>query len=715
MTRAAAIFAILISPALAQEKVTYDEHVFPIFQQSCLNCHNPDKAKGGLDLSSFSGTMKGGSGGKIVEPGDVGSSLVAVIMHAAEPRMPPEGDRIAMAQVDIIKKWIEGGLLENKTSSARKPEKPKFQTAMQSDPGQKPDGPPPMPEHLPLEPPVVTARGPAVHSLATSPWAPLLAVSGQGQILLHHTETLDLIGILPFPEGEPVSLNFTPEGRYLIAGGGVPGKSGVTVTYDVTTGARLMSAAKEFDTILAADIRPGFDKVVTGGPSRLLKIWNTETGEAEKSIKKHTDWITALDISPDGVLIASGDRNGGVWVWESGTGNEFHTLRGHQAGITATAFRGDSNILATASGDGSVRFWEMNGGGEVKKIDAHGGGVSAFAFARDGRSITAGRDMKARLWKADFNPDKDIAVNLPALPTSVALDAEGKRAFVGDALGMVRVYETADGKATGEIPANPPTIAARLEWYRTEQAKKEGEAKAASLKLDEMKAAQAAAHKSLAEAEKALQQAVEIEKAAKNPGDMAEADAARLAENATARVRSLEQALPSKRQAIEATEKSLAEASTAHDAARANLEPLHLASRKWQAAEIHTRALAIEQEVVSADALLDEDLSKFSELAASVATLSDTLNKKRAERAALAALDVHMMSPQSLDELKATLAAVDIRISQHVEALASAEQATLAARAKIETESPPIASKKHEARDLKKRYFQMLQQGVAVK
>src|SRR5690606_12183037 len=126
--------------------------------------------------------------------------------------------------------------------------------------------------------------------------------------------------------------------------------------------------------------------------------------------------------------------NGGVWVWEADSGNEFHTLRAHQAGISSLAFRGDSNILATASEDGSVRMWEMNGGGEVKKIDAHKGGVTAFAFGRDGTFVTAGRDMKAKLWKADFAPLKDLAGPFPALPTSVALDVEGKRAFVADAV-----------------------------------------------------------------------------------------------------------------------------------------------------------------------------------------------------------------------------------------------------------------------------------------
>ncbi|MGL5019166.1 MAG: c-type cytochrome domain-containing protein, partial [Luteolibacter sp.] len=327
------IIALLVVPslAIAEEKTSFDDHVFPIFQHSCLNCHNPDKTKGGLDLSSFTSALKGSSGGKIVEPGEIGSPLIASVQHTGEYKMPPEGDKLSAEQIAVLIRWIQGGLLENKSSAARKPTKPKFESTLRSDPAAKPDGPPPMPEHLLLEPTVVTSRPSSIHAIAASPWAPLLAVTGQRQVLLHHTESLELIGILPFPEGEPTALAFTPDSRYLIVGGGVAGKSGTTVTFDITTGARLLTAAKEFDSVLAADIRPSFDFVATGGPSRLLKIWNTETGDLVKSVKKHTDWITALDLSADGVLLASGDRNGGVWVWESHTANEFHTLRGHQA------------------------------------------------------------------------------------------------------------------------------------------------------------------------------------------------------------------------------------------------------------------------------------------------------------------------------------------------------------------------------------------------
>ncbi|WP_367872932.1 c-type cytochrome domain-containing protein [Luteolibacter sp. Populi] len=520
----------------AADKVTFDDHVLPLFQQSCLNCHNPDKAKGGLDLSTFSGAMKGGSGGKIAEPGDVGSKLIVVVMQTAEPKMPPEGEKLGGSQIDILKAWIEGGLLENKSSSARKPTKPKFDTSIASAADQKPDGPPPVPQDVLLDPPVLAPRASSVNAMAASPWAPLLAVTGQRQVLLFDTNTLELAGVLPFPEGDPVALAFTPNARYLIVGGGVPGKSGVTVTFDVVTGERMLVAGKEFDAVLATDLKPDLSIVATGSPSRLIKMWKAEDGSQLRSIKKHTEWVTALDFSPDGILLATGDRNGGVWVWESDSGSEYQTLRAHQAAITATSFRADSNLLASASEDGTVRFWEMSGGSEVKKLDAHPGGVLAFAWARDGSFITAGRDKKVKLWKADFNPLREHA-DLPDLPVAVAIDSEGKRAFAADYRGQVSAWDIASGNPVGNFDANPPSLEGRLATIREQIRTYPQDLAASEAAANDSKQKLEAARKQLADAEAAVTQAKE-----------SQANATKLKQESEQKLAQANQQLPAKKE-----------------------------------------------------------------------------------------------------------------------------------------------------------------------
>src|SRR5207247_10736197 len=118
------------------------------------------------------------------------------------------------------------------------------------------DDPPAMTQDFPLEPVMHTAHASALTGLASSPWAPLIALAGQKQVLLYQSETLELLGILPFTEGQPADLKFSRSGALLLAGGGHGGKSGRILVWDVITGERLMTLGEEYDTVLAADMRP---------------------------------------------------------------------------------------------------------------------------------------------------------------------------------------------------------------------------------------------------------------------------------------------------------------------------------------------------------------------------------------------------------------------------------------------------------------------------
>ena len=455
------VFFFSVNLSVAADKITYDDHIFPIFESKCLNCHNPDKKKGDLDLSTYTGTMAGSSGGKIALSGDGGSSkLFTVTVHTEEPVMPPEGDKIAKKDAELIRTWIDGGLLENKGSKAKKRPKPAF-TLGSIPTGKRPEGPPPMPQDLLLEPVVTPTRSTVVADMDASPWAPLIAITGQRQILLYHSDTFELIGVLPFPKGNPETISFHPSGKYLIAGGGIGGKSGTTVTWDITNGREMMTMGNEFDSVLAADLRADLGGIALGGPSRLIKFWDTQEGEQIKSIKKHTDWVTALAYSPDGVLLATGGRGSGVQIWEAASGNEFHSLRGHQKAIVDIKWRADSNLVATASGDGTIRFWDMNQGKEVKKGTASGGGILALDYARNGKLISSTRDGRVQLWKADLTLEKQ-SQPFPEMITEVAFSHDGARYFTADWNGKIEAWNTLDFKKIGELSTTPPSVENRI-------------------------------------------------------------------------------------------------------------------------------------------------------------------------------------------------------------------------------------------------------------
>src|SRR5262245_17418018 len=121
---ASATFAATPEVPSPAPKITYEDHVLPIFRDNCLKCHNPDKLKGDLDLTSFSAAIKGGGSGATLNAGDPqGSQLFKSITHTDEPTMPPNG-KLSDRDIDTIKKWIEGGLLQGVNSKAIAANKP---------------------------------------------------------------------------------------------------------------------------------------------------------------------------------------------------------------------------------------------------------------------------------------------------------------------------------------------------------------------------------------------------------------------------------------------------------------------------------------------------------------------------------------------------------------------------------------------------------------
>jgi WD40 repeat protein len=438
----------------AAAKVTYDDHVRPILREHCFTCHNQSAAKSGLALDSFARAIAGGSSGEVVVAQDLESSrLWTLVNHDEEPYMPPGQDKLPAAKLTVIRQWIEGGLLENAGSSA-KAKKQSVQLAAPTTVG-RPAGPVAMPEGVSCTPVVVTSRAAAVSAVASSPWAPLVAVAGQQQVVLYRSDDAHLLGVLPFPEGVPYSLRFSGDGSVLLAGGGRGASLGLAALYDVKSGNRLLAVGDELDVVLTADISHDLKRIALGGPGRVVRIYATETGELLHEIRKHTDWIYAVQFSPDGVLLATADRSNGLFVWEAETAREYLDLRGHTEAVTSLAWRSDANVLASGSSDGTIRLWEMNEGKEIAKANAHGGGVNAVAYALDGRLASAGQDRTAKLWDAGLAPIRTFPeFSEPAL--RVTFTHDGQRVVAGDWSGEVRMWNTEDAQPVGLLPPNPP-------------------------------------------------------------------------------------------------------------------------------------------------------------------------------------------------------------------------------------------------------------------
>src|SRR5881396_3744957 len=134
----------------AQEKVTYQDHILPFVEANCSKCHNADKKKADLELTSYQGALKGsGSGAILVAGNPEASKLWKAITHAEEPFMPPNRPKLADQELELFRKWIIGGLLETASGNPVAASALAMDLTLKADLSGKPEGPPPMPAELP--------------------------------------------------------------------------------------------------------------------------------------------------------------------------------------------------------------------------------------------------------------------------------------------------------------------------------------------------------------------------------------------------------------------------------------------------------------------------------------------------------------------------------------------------------------------------------------
>ena len=440
-------------PQPSVARVNFKDHIRPIFAKHCFGCHGAEGARADLDLTRYASVLAGGSSGKVLAAEDPGQSrLYLLVTHLEQPNMPLKRAQLPRGDRDRIKQWIEGGLLATATSQPLKGGGARSVLSLQLPPRVPPAGGPPLPSDLPAQPLRATRRANAVVALAGSPWAPLIAVGGPGQVVLYHAEQRRRIGILPFAEGLPHLLKFTADGERLLAAGGAAGTSGSVVLWNVISGRREVEIDGSEDVIVAADINRERTQIALGD-DRFLKVYRVADAQLIKKIDRHTDWIFATGFSPDGSRLAVADRSGGLTLWDTQRWVALEDLKGHRGAVTSLAWRRDGRVLASSGEDGTIRLWDVVRGERIRSWSAHPPGVLWVTFGRRGELASVGRDRNLRTWDQTGAPGQTLEPVFADIATRVAFVDESTQLVAGDWTGRLRIWSTEDGALRGPLPA----------------------------------------------------------------------------------------------------------------------------------------------------------------------------------------------------------------------------------------------------------------------
>jgi WD40 repeat protein len=190
--------------------------------------------------------------------------------------------------------------------------------------------------------------------------------------------------------------------------------------------------------------------LITGGPEKALRFWNTADGKILRTASVPAG-ITSLALSADDSLVAVVPSDGAARILGVADGREAHVLKGPGASLTSADFLPDGKSVATLGNDGTARIWTLPSrpgepaAGRTINLDPKKP-VGAMLVLKDGTLLIATGDAKGRV--VDSASGKEIrSFPLAAGPVlALALSPGGTSLLVSSEDRLVRLYELPSGK-----------------------------------------------------------------------------------------------------------------------------------------------------------------------------------------------------------------------------------------------------------------------------
>ena len=431
--------ALAASPSLrGAESDPHAAAAMTILRAHCFGCHNVEKKRGQLDLTSREAALKGGENGPVLKPGKGSDSpLVKLLAPGSDPHMPPK-KQLPDKLIATLRGWVDAGapwdagvlkLLTRETKSDELKALPASYTPVLAV-ALAPDG-------LRLASAranqllihtlgatnrtlttTLTGARDAIQSVAWSADGRWLAAGEFRRVLLFDAKTLKPFGTLDKPlAGRATAIAFTPDGN----------------------------------TLAVAD-SPG------GAPGQ-VHLWKMGDEKPFASWTAHNDSILDLKISANGKLLATGSADKLARVWNIETQKEVAKLEGHTSYVQAVAFGKNDAELATGGADKDIKLWDIASAGRVGSFSNRGAAITALHWTPEGKTLLAVMEDGAATRFTDFKPhsggeqssagDERKLGSVSEVLYAVTATSDAKTVFAGCHDGSVYVWE--GGKAAAKL------------------------------------------------------------------------------------------------------------------------------------------------------------------------------------------------------------------------------------------------------------------------
>lgn len=430
--------------------VDFEKEILPLLRRNCLACHNATDAESDLVLETPATILKGGSEGPASVAGKSAESLLfKLASHQMDPVMPPEDNDVGAKnltpeQLGLIKLWIDEGA--------------KGEVSLAGGPIQW--------QSLP-------ATVNPIYALDISPHGEYVAAGRANQIWIYGVSSKHVVtrltdpaliaqGVYKNPGTAHLdlvqSLAFSPNGNLLASGG----------YREVKLWQRPVNPQKgKLEGIegepQSLDISPDGKLAAIGEAGGKAKVFDLATGKVVKTFEGHGGAVSGVAFSSDNALLATGSQDKTFRVFQLSDGKEIGKVE-TPAPVNAVAFVLENKQVATGHADNKLFTWYLPGtepppaeGQEpmppkpIKDLAGHGGPVvKLIAVAAGAQLLSGSTDGTMRLWDANAG-NMVRQFNHGAPITAIAISADAQKVASASNNNTAKVFRFDNGQQLAEV------------------------------------------------------------------------------------------------------------------------------------------------------------------------------------------------------------------------------------------------------------------------